>query len=565
ALETATAAAAAAREAAEAAAAGEAAASEAATAARERFAACDLLQREHEAVVAEGKAVRAEHDAAADQVATLTAELAALEGVDAELAALRPEADGLAGAEARLGLLERLREAEARLDASGPAAPEPPEPDPAPAAALADAAREAAERVADLRGQRTAAATDLARARDALGRTADLSGEADCPLCGQALGDAFEQVRRHRAEEAEAAAARVAALDAEAAEAAESARVATAAATEAAQALDAARAARVAWERSSASRLAAEADVARCRAAVDPPPSGPGEAAELAAEVARRREAAARCHTLTGRLERRPVAARALEQATATVAETAGRLEALREKVRALGFDREALDAARAARDAADAALEQARATARRLDGEAAGAAAMAAGATAALADAEAQHARLADLAEEARHVGRVSDLLQSFRNELVAEVGPRLSMQAAGLFAELTDGEYDELRVDPDTYEVRILDQGVEYGMDRFSGSETDLANLALRVAISEQVRFQSGGQVGLLVLDEVFGPLDDDRKERMLLALERLRARFRQVLVVTHDREIKEQLPTAVEVVKLPGRRATARLLGT
>jgi DNA repair exonuclease SbcCD ATPase subunit len=76
--------------------------------------------------------------------------------------------------------------------------------------------------------------------------------------------------------------------------------------------------------------------------------------------------------------------------------------------------------------------------------------------------------------------------------------------------------------------------------------------------------VRFQSGGAVGLLVLDEVFGPLDDDRKERMLLALERLRARFRQVLVVTHDTEIKHQLPNAIEVVKLPGRRATARLVG-
>ena len=42
------------------------------------------------------------------------------------------------------------------------------------------------------------------------------------------------------------------------------------------------------------------------------------------------------------------------------------------------------------------------------------------------------------------------------------------------------------------------------------------------------------------------------------------RLKARFRQVLVVTHDVEIKEQLPNAIEVVKLPGRRATARLVG-
>jgi DNA repair exonuclease SbcCD ATPase subunit len=98
---------------------------------------------------------------------------------------------------------------------------------------------------------------------------------------------------------------------------------------------------------------------------------------------------------------------------------------------------------------------------------------------------------------------------------------------------------------------------------MDRFSGSEVDLANLALRVAISEHVRFQSGGAVGLLVLDEVFGPLDDERKERMLLALERLRGRFRQVLVVTHDSAIKEQLPAAIQVHKLPGRRAKATLL--
>jgi DNA repair exonuclease SbcCD ATPase subunit len=72
-----------------------------------------------------------------------------------------------------------------------------------------------------------------------------------------------------------------------------------------------------------------------------------------------------------------------------------------------------------------------------------------------------------------------------------------------------------------------------------------------------------QSGGSVGLLVLDEVFGPLDEERKARMLLALERLRSRFRQILVVTHAADIKEQLPYAIEVQKQPGRRATARLL--
>ena len=166
---------------------------------------------------------------------------------------------------------------------------------------------------------------------------------------------------------------------------------------------------------------------------------------------------------------------------------------------------------------------------------------------------------------ETSRHLGRLSDLLNAFRTNVVATVGPRLSAQAAELFAEFTDHEYDLLQVDPETYEIQIVDGGRPFGMDRFSGSETDLANLALRIAISEHVRFQSGGAVGLLVLDEVFGPLDEDRKERMLLALERLRARFGQVLVVTHANEIKEQLPSAIEVVKLPGRRATARVIGS
>ena len=93
-----------------------------------------------------------------------------------------------------------------------------------------------------------------------------------------------------------------------------------------------------------------------------------------------------------------------------------------------------------------------------------------------------------------------------------------------------MTDNEYDRLEVDSETYGLQISDGGVSYDLQRFSGSEVDLANLALRVAISEHVRFQSGGSVGLLVLDEVFGPLDDERRARMLMALERLRGRFRQ-----------------------------------
>ncbi|HEY3801331.1 MAG TPA: hypothetical protein VGL61_01955, partial [Kofleriaceae bacterium] len=181
------------------------------------------------------------------------------------------------------------------------------------------------------------------------------------------------------------------------------------------------------------------------------------------------------------------------------------------------------------------------------------------------LADAHAQHAQLGQLEIDSRHLARLAELLNAFRNTVVGSVGPRLAVQAAELFGELTDHEYDQLEVDPETYELKISDAGHSYGLDRFSGSEVDLANLALRVAISEQVRFQSGGSVGLLVLDEIFGPLDEERKARMLQALDHLRGRFRQILVVTHASDIKEQLPHAIEVIKRPGRRATARVVNT
>ncbi len=238
-------------------------------------------------------------------------------------------------------------------------------------------------------------------------------------------------------------------------------------------------------------------------------------------------------------------------------------MEVLLAKVKALGFEPAALAKAQEASREADKAAGERDAAARTARLATTKARAQADAEAKRYAEAQAQHARLTDLEGASVHLGRTSELLSGFRNSVVASVGPRLAVQAAELFGELTDNEYDRLEVDPESYGLQICDGGISYDLERFSGSEVDLANLALRVAISEHIRFQSGGAVGLLVLDEVFGPLDEERRNRMLLALERLRGRFRQIVVVTHSTEIKEQLPNAVEVIKRPGRRASARLV--
>ena len=132
--------------------------------------------------------------------------------------------------------------------------------------------------------------------------------------------------------------------------------------------------------------------------------------------------------------------------------------------------------------------------------------------------------------------------------------------MESAAL-AELTDHEYLELVVDPENYTIRIADAGTEYELSRFSGSENDLASLSLRVAVNLVIA-ESAGELGLLVLDEVLGALDRERRQRMLEALTRLQGRFRQVLLVTHNDEVKDLLPAAIEVRKGPDRASVAAL---
>jgi exonuclease SbcC len=556
----------------------------------------EAVRQQHDLLVERGRAVRGEHDAAQRRAEELGAELVELEGAAERLAELQHVAEEVGESEEVLSLVESV----VRADEALTAVRLPVRPD-APDEKAAEDARAQADRcrshAAELDGRLAGARSERERAQQAVARSSQLSAGAHCPTCGQPLGGAFEQVQSHRAAELAEAMTAVDNLEGLQTEAGGRARDADGRANELREEVRASREHWERWLRVVERREAAVSDLVAAIASLEKLVADSGDAwraavtavlpavahpldatcsepvvdrtllsglvRDLRSAVKAGRAAVAECARLNGRLERRQVATTELMAARALVAETDERLAGLRKQVADLGHSADELAATHRAREEASARASAAAADARRAGLTAERARAHAESEGKRLAEAEDQHALVDDLGEEVRHLGRLSELLSSFRNSVVATAGPRLSAQAAELFAELTDHEYDLLKVDPETYEIQICDEGVVHGMDRFSGSETDLANLSLRVAISEQVRFQSGGAVGLLVLDEVFGPLDEDRKERMVLALERLRGRFRQVVVVTHASDIKEQLPSAVEVVKLPGRRATAHLI--
>ncbi|HVV35196.1 MAG TPA: AAA family ATPase [Acidimicrobiales bacterium] len=516
--------------------------------ARERFA-------EISSTIEEGKRVKAQFDKLDADVQKLEAHAATLATAREELAALGDTAAALSAAREAHAAVTALAKAQATFDAaaaalakSGSAEP----PDDTAAITTRQAASAAAETAAGLVATAQALQANLRAAQANLERTDALEGDADCPTCGQPLGDAFAEVRAHRV--AEVAAARDAASDATAkAKAAQAEAKALAAAAEVAERELAA--ARAAWDNAAklvaAERAAADA-LARAREAA-------AGREELAAGLAACEQADRRAQQLVGELSRAEVVAAELTTAQRERDEVARDLEARRAAAKAHGFTAaglaEADETRRVTAAAAAEASERAKAAAVAL-GQARG---RAQEKDLAYARAQEQHARIEPQKVEARLLGRLGELLNAFKDSEAASVGPRLAGHARALFSDMTEGTYDTLDLS-DSFEVRITDQNHTFDLKRFSGSEVDLANLALRIAISECVTLQSGGAVGLLVLDEVFGPLDAGRRVRLLQALNGLQTRFRQVLVVTHADDVKAQLPSSIEVRPTGERRSTA-----
>ena len=524
-------------------------------------AALEQARVQHQLIRQQGAAVRDRRDRAAAEVARINMELQQLVVDRARMVELQQQAAALAALEERLVHLRAYDKAFNELGSQPLVVVEE-----APTETLIiEARREASEAVtavALLKADSDRAQANLEVAQRALEHTATLGDGSECPLCGQELGEGFATVHQHRQQElvaAQRAMSEVANhLPAAMLRAGDATCQLTALETAQRRAHDSARRAATAV----AQRHAAEQGLHDATAALGSQPTDQFRA-ELQAALPAARTASTEVARLLGRLEAEDSLRQRHHDEQGVVTAAEADRQRLLSQLANIAFVPAAYDELLERHRTHVALAQTSRAASVAADLALAGAGALLAAIQDQVVEARQQHAGVGALADDARHLSRTADLLQGFRHLLVGLIGPRLSIQAGELFNELTGNDYDGLTVDADTYELRIMDRGTSYPTNRFSGSEIDLANLALRVAISEQVRFQAGGQVGLLVLDEALASLDADRKDRMLTALTRLGGRFRQILVVTHAPEVKEQLPQAIEVLKTGSGKSTARVV--
>ncbi|MGH7536716.1 MAG: SbcC/MukB-like Walker B domain-containing protein, partial [Gemmatimonadales bacterium] len=136
---------------------------------------------------------------------------------------------------------------------------------------------------------------------------------------------------------------------------------------------------------------------------------------------------------------------------------------------------------------------------------------------------------------------------LADLRTELNATLRPDLSELASGFIRDLTGGRYTELELDED-YQTALVDEGDPKAV--ISGGEEDVANLALRLAISQMIAERAGQPLSLLVLDEIFGSLDEDRRTAVVDLLRSLADRFPQVILITHIDSVREGFDRVVRV---------------
>ena len=102
------------------------------------------------------------------------------------------------------------------------------------------------------------------------------------------------------------------------------------------------------------------------------------------------------------------------------------------------------------------------------------------------------------------------------------------------------------------ETLDIIISDEKGTRPYEGFSGGEKFRINFAIRVALSRMLARRAGVGLRSLFVDEGFGSLDADGRQRLVEAVKAVQNDFDMILVITHIAELCEAFPTQIQVSK-------------
>jgi len=168
------------------------------------------------------------------------------------------------------------------------------------------------------------------------------------------------------------------------------------------------------------------------------------------------------------------------------------------------------------------------------------------------LKDARERTAELREQRRELRLRSEIADALSAYREEASRRARPTLEHETGLLLGRTTRQRYSAVQL-TDSYQLEIVDGREIHPLQRFSGGEQDLASLCLRLALSRTLAQQRGAESDFVLLDEVFGSQDFDRRRALLDQLHKIaEAEFRQVFVVSHTDDVVEHCDLTIDVTR-------------
>jgi len=165
--------------------------------------------------------------------------------------------------------------------------------------------------------------------------------------------------------------------------------------------------------------------------------------------------------------------------------------------------------------------------------------------------------------------IGQYKTLERAFGKDgvpalLIEQALPEIEMKANQILGRLsedsmhlhfeTQAKYkDEKRKDlRETLEIQVSDGAGLRDYEMYSGGEAFRVNFAIRLALSEVLAQRKGARLQMLVIDEGFGSQDALGRQRLIQAINAVKADFAKILVITHLEELKDAFPTRIEVEK-------------
>jgi exonuclease SbcC len=276
----------------------------------------------------------------------------------------------------------------------------------------------------------------------------------------------------------------------------------------------------------------------------------PDEHARLRVEFAEVQQAARRCSELKSAADSVELLERRAAEQEAVVTEISSRHDALAAAAAEIAVDAEQQDEARRERDRLVAELDEAERRLRDAERQASLDSEAVAAARERLASARKTQRRLRKERREERWRREVAAALSAYREDASRRARPTLEQETSLLLGRVTRTRYSIARLS-DSYQLQIADGPELHPLRRFSGGEQDLASLCLRLALSRVLARQRGVESGFIILDEVFGSQDVERRRLLLAQLGELVEReFRQVFVVSHTDDVVQHCSMHVAV---------------